>query len=71
MQTTPTRWRQTFRFVVLALALTSSVSAQTKRAVTFDDVLAIKAVGGATLSPDGSQVLYTVRQWVAESCTVA
>jgi len=66
MHTTPIRWRQTFRFVVLALALTSSASAQTKRAVTFDDVLAIKAVGGATLSPDGSQVLYTVRQWVAE-----
>ena len=44
----------------------SSPLAQSKRAVTFDDVLAIKAVGGATLSPDGSQVLYTVRQWVAE-----
>ncbi len=66
MHTTPTRWRQTFRFVAFALALTSSAAAQTKRAVTFDDVLAIKAVGGATLSPDGSQVLYTVRQWVAE-----
>ena len=66
MHTTPARWRQTFRLVVLVLALMSSASAQGKRAVTFDDVLAIKAVGGATLSPDGSQVLYTVRQWVAE-----
>ena len=54
------------RFIVLALALTSSASAQGKRAVTFDDVLNMKAVGGATISPDGSQVVYTVRQWVAE-----
>ncbi|MDP2319300.1 MAG: S9 family peptidase [Acidobacteriota bacterium] len=34
--------------------------------MTFDDVLNVKAVGGATISPDGAQVLYTVRQWVAE-----
>jgi len=72
MHTTLTRgrrtaaWRHTVRLVVLALALTSSASAQNKRPVTFDDVLAVKAVAGATISPDGSQVLYTVRQWVAE-----
>ena len=54
--------------VAAALVLVSAVSpyAQAKRAVTFDDVLDVKAVGGATISPDGSQVLYTVRQWVAE-----
>jgi dipeptidyl aminopeptidase/acylaminoacyl peptidase len=34
-----------------------------RRAVTIDDVLAIKAAGSAMVSPDGSQVLYTVRQW--------
>ena len=51
-----------------ALVLISAVTpfAQAKRAVTFDDVLNVKGVGGATISPDGSQVLYTVRQWVAE-----
>ena len=65
-QTPGSLWRQTFRFVVLALALTSSALAQSKRAVTFDDVLNVKAVGGAAISPDGAQVLYTVRQWVAE-----
>ncbi len=36
------------------------------RPATFDDVLNVKAVGGATISPDGKQVLYTVRQWEAD-----
>ena len=58
--------RKTLVAAALVLVSISSPLAQGKRAVTFDDVLAIKAVGGATLSPDGSQVLYTVRQWVAE-----
>ncbi len=66
MRKTPAPWRQTFRFVVLVVALTSSAFAQSKRAVTFDDVLNVKTVGGAAISPDGSQVLYTVRQWVSE-----
>src|SRR5687768_15801796 len=39
---------------------------QSKRAAMFDDVLNIKAVQGATVSPDGSQVLYTVAQWEPE-----
>ena len=50
---------------LVAMSLTSPF-AQSKRAVTFDDVLNVKAVGGVVISPDGSQVLYTVRQWVAE-----
>ena len=58
--------RKTLVAAAVVLVSISSPLAQGKRAVTFDDVLAIKAVGGATLSPDGSQVLYTVRQWVAE-----
>lgn len=52
---------------VAALLLSATaLSAQTRRAATFDDVLGIKAVQGATLSPDGRQVVYTVRQWVSE-----
>jgi dipeptidyl aminopeptidase/acylaminoacyl peptidase len=39
---------------------------QTQRPATFDDVLNLKAIQGATVSPDGSQVIYTVRQWVSE-----
>src|SRR5687768_10918997 len=49
--------------VVLLVLCVSSVSAQTKRPATFDDVLNIKAVQAATISPDGSQVIYTVAQW--------
>ena len=33
------------------------------RPVTIDDVLDLKAVGSPAVSPDGSRVLYTVRQW--------
>jgi dipeptidyl aminopeptidase/acylaminoacyl peptidase len=36
------------------------------RPVTVDDILGLKAVGSATVSPDGTQVLYTVRQWEEE-----
>src|SRR5687767_13726377 len=32
-----------------------------KRPVTIDDVLAIKAVGAPAVSPDGTHVIYTVR----------
>jgi Tol biopolymer transport system component len=53
--------------VLACVALASvSVSSQTKRPATFDDVLHLKAVQGATVSPDGSQVIYTVRQWESE-----
>ena len=51
--------------IVLVVA-TSSLSAQSKRPATFDDVLNIKAVQAATVSPDGSQVIYTVAQWESE-----
>ncbi len=41
-------------------------SAQGKRPATFDDVLKIRAIQGATISPDGRWVIYGVRQWVDE-----
>lgn len=53
------------RIVVLTLALaavSAGVAAQT-RPVTVDDVVDLKAVGSAEVSPDGTQVLYTVRQF--------
>ncbi len=34
-----------------------------KRPVTLDDIMSMRAVGSAEISPDGSAVLYTVRQW--------
>jgi dipeptidyl aminopeptidase/acylaminoacyl peptidase len=48
--------------VVIMIATAASVAAQ-KRPVTIDDVLKLRAVGSTVVSPDGSQVLYTVRQW--------
>jgi dipeptidyl aminopeptidase/acylaminoacyl peptidase len=58
--------RKTLIAVALVVAAITNPFAQGKRAVTFDDVLNVKAVGAATISPDGTQVLYTVRQWVNE-----
>ncbi|MDP2055156.1 MAG: S9 family peptidase, partial [Acidobacteriota bacterium] len=61
--------RKTLVAVALVAVSLTNPFAQSKRAVTFDDVLNVKAVGGATISPDGAQVLYTVRQWVADPST--
>ena len=43
------------KFLVVAALVRrgSSASAQSKRPATFDDVLNIKAIQGATISPDG------------------
>jgi dipeptidyl aminopeptidase/acylaminoacyl peptidase len=38
-----------------------------QRPITIDDVLDIKSVASAMVSPDGTQVLYTVRAWEPES----
>lgn len=45
------------------LAAPSGTFAQT-RPVTFEDVLAVKAVAAPAISPDGAAVLFTVRGWV-------
>jgi hypothetical protein len=47
----------------VAFAFTVSPALAQKRAVTIDDIFAIKAVGSPVVSPDGTQVVYTVRQW--------
>jgi dipeptidyl aminopeptidase/acylaminoacyl peptidase len=53
---------------IVALSLVAAVPgfAQT-RPVTIDDVLGMKAVGSPAVSPDGTQVLYTVRAWEPDS----
>jgi dipeptidyl aminopeptidase/acylaminoacyl peptidase len=54
----------TVSIVVLCLScLQGTGMAQSKRPATFEDVMQVKAVGSPTLSPDGTTVLYTVRQW--------
>jgi dipeptidyl aminopeptidase/acylaminoacyl peptidase len=45
-------------FVAALLSLTAY--AQTKRPMTFDDLTAIKRIGDAQISPDGSRVAYVV-----------
>jgi dipeptidyl aminopeptidase/acylaminoacyl peptidase len=47
----------------VALALLCAPAFAQKRPVTIDDILALRAVSSATISPDGTQVLYTVREW--------
>ena len=37
-----------------------SLSAQTPRPMTFDDVMALKTVGNTAISPDGKQIAYTL-----------
>jgi dipeptidyl aminopeptidase/acylaminoacyl peptidase len=34
-----------------------------RRPVTFEDIMALRAVGSPVISPDGTTVIYTVRQW--------
>ena len=48
------------RLLVLSLILALPLSAQQRRAMTPDDVLAMKNVGDAQISPDGKWVAYTV-----------
>jgi dipeptidyl aminopeptidase/acylaminoacyl peptidase len=55
-----------FLAVAVLVVTASNVAAQSKRPATFDDVLNIKAIQGATVSPDGRFVVYGVRQWAAE-----
>lgn len=48
--------------LLAVLSLARPAPAQT-RPVTIDDVLALRAVAAPTISPDGTAVLFTVRQW--------
>src|SRR5688572_30979000 len=43
-----------------AALLSLAALAQTKRPLTFDDLMAIKRIGDAQISPDGSRVAYVV-----------
>ena len=49
----------------LVVACVLGARAAGKRPVTFDDIMGMRAVGSAEIAPDGSAVLYTVRQWEA------
>jgi dipeptidyl aminopeptidase/acylaminoacyl peptidase len=51
--------------LLFVIVLHSPAFAQ-KRPVTIDDVMNMKGVSSAMVSPDGAQVLYTVRAWIAD-----
>src|SRR5262245_54392416 len=57
------------RTLVATLVISASVATAwaQKRPVTFDDVLQIKTVASAAVSPDGVDVIYTVRGWESAS----
>jgi dipeptidyl aminopeptidase/acylaminoacyl peptidase len=44
--------------ICFCLILTAPAIAQTKRAMTYDDIMALKTVGGTAISPDGKHALY-------------
>src|SRR5689334_20553036 len=52
-----------FACVVAFLIAADTAAAQTKRPMTFADLMEPKNVGGVALSPDGSKVVYTVSGW--------
>ncbi len=59
------RMRQVTRACLFQLViglLCASALAQ-PRQVTFEDIMAVKSVSGAVISPDGTKVLFTVRRW--------
>ena len=54
------------RFAGAALVLwagAASAQAPTKRPMSIDDMMALKNVGGAQISPNGALVVYTVSRW--------
>ncbi len=54
-------------FIAVPLFFSLCAFSADKRVMTYDDVLALKAVGSPAISPDGNSVLYTVREWESAS----
>ncbi len=50
-----------------ALMLDLAASAQSKRPITFDDLISIKRVADAQISPDGKQVAYVINEMDKEA----
>jgi dipeptidyl aminopeptidase/acylaminoacyl peptidase len=46
--------------IAICLLVSSAIGAQTKRPMNYDDIMALKTVGGTAISPDGKQALYTL-----------
>ena len=48
--------------LLAAMLLAQAVPAQSRRPITFDDLVSVKRVGDAQISPDGRRVVYVVNQ---------
>ena len=53
--------RNSYLSAAMAVMLASPAAAQQKHAITFDDFAAVRAISDPQPSPDGKQILYTVR----------
>lgn len=53
--------------IALALSIFTGLCVAQKRAMTPADVLGIRGVSSASISPDGTRVLYSVRSWKSSS----
>ncbi len=52
--------KKTAAAFVLVLLAVCAVQAQTKRPMSYDDMMALKTVGATTISPDGRHIVYTL-----------
>jgi dipeptidyl aminopeptidase/acylaminoacyl peptidase len=52
--------RKRFFAIAICLLVSSAIGAQTKRPMTYDDIMALKTIGGTAISPDGKHALYTL-----------
>ena len=61
----PSRRTTVLAFAALALTATaqSAFAQSAKRPMTIDDMMALKNVGGAAISPNGSLIVYQVSAW--------
>ena len=55
-------------FSLITIALSLAVAAQTKRPLTFDDLMAVKRLADAQIAPDGNRVAYVVSEIGRASC---
>ncbi len=53
--------------VLVCLWTVGSLAAADKRPVTFEDIMKMRAVSAPKISPDGTRMLYAVRQWETAS----
>jgi dipeptidyl aminopeptidase/acylaminoacyl peptidase len=67
MEARQLKTRYAVALIVLLFLSTAPTLAADKRPMTLENVMAIKAVGSAVISPDSRSVIYTVHEWELNS----